>query len=429
MDASTTQAFYDSGKSLFDKGFGLVRRVGENLTHWPGGDSDEVDSADTDVPARPESEKTFRVFVLGTSGSGKTTFLASMYKRLSVQHPDVGFYLHADVGQGKILTRKYQQLADPEEDWPAGTLRSEVSDWRFTCTHVGEGGSVDVFKISYLDYAGESLTESLDGQDFEPGSEAQKADSVLVLLDGQKVLRFMDGRSGGYLGSLEHDLDYLLPTVQKLHAKPLHFVVSKWDVVEDRYSLAEIRRKLLGHEQFKVIINRRRERGVAVRLIPVSALGSGFAALDESGFMVKRRDAGAPSPYQVELSIAGTLIDHFQAAARRLSAEEQEILLNPRRLMGVPAGVGRSAIWALKHLATVLPSLGEFRIGAVVLSALLSGLDEKLSDWSDDIKREFEQALAKVEGESAAVDAIVLKNLVLIKVLDAEHPGSNLLHV
>ena len=35
---------------------------------------------------------TFRVMVLGGSGSGKTVMLASMYTRLCVQHKDIGFY-------------------------------------------------------------------------------------------------------------------------------------------------------------------------------------------------------------------------------------------------------------------------------------------------------------------------------------------------
>ena len=144
--------------------------------------------------------------------------------------------------------------------------------------------------------------------------------------------------------------------------------------------------------------------------------------------MVKRRDATVPHPYQVEMSIACTLIDAFQTAAKQLDEREREILLNPRRFMKVPYSLGRSAIWALNHVARAMPGQTQFNVGAVALTALLTALDEKLAERGETLKNEIEGALSQVESESAAVDAIVLKTLLLLKTLDAKFPCSNLLH-
>ncbi len=424
MGASASQTVNGPQDGIFQKSFDFARRIAGDWTQPDAGEETRSGAQ----ALESANEGTFRIFVLGTSGAGKTTFLASMYNRMSVQHPDVGFYLDVSEEQRKVLTKKYRQLADPERDWPAATLRSEVSEWTFRCTHYGRSAPVHVFNVSYLDYAGETITELLDEDHFEPGREAQDADSVLVLLDGHKVLRHMDGAADPYLESLHHDLDDLLPIVQKLHAKPVHFAVSKWDVVDGRYSLWDIRRALMRHERFKLIVNQRRERGVPIRLIPMSAIGSGFAEIDDEGVMVKRRDAMAPSPYQVEMSIACTLIDAFQAAAKQLDERERQILLNPRRFMNVPYSVGRSAIWALKHVARAVPGQSQFDIGTVALTALLTALDEKLAERGENLKEEIEGALAQVESESAAVDTVILKTLLLLKTLDAKFPCSNLLH-
>ena len=51
--------------------------------------------------------KTYRILTLGASGSGKTVFLASMFKQLSIQG-EAGFFLGANNHQEqKILNSVY----------------------------------------------------------------------------------------------------------------------------------------------------------------------------------------------------------------------------------------------------------------------------------------------------------------------------------
>ena len=115
---------------------------------------------------------TYKTLVLGASGSGKTIFLASMFRKLSVQARDIGFRLEAaSPEQKRILTNVYETMVDPDRPWPPGTRRdlSEVKQWEFSCWVNTATATHRVFNFSYLDYAGGYITDnSVDGKsDFE----------------------------------------------------------------------------------------------------------------------------------------------------------------------------------------------------------------------------------------------------------------------
>ncbi len=370
----------------------------------------------------------FRVFVLGTTGAGKTAFLASMYNKLAVQDPRIAFFLDVPDRERKILTRTYQRLADPHKDWPRGTLPSEVSEWVFTCTHASPAGTLPLFAFNYTDYSGELMTDLVKNPAFEPGEEAKSANSILVLLDGQKILSFIEGEEQDEVGSLRDDLEHVVKIVQKLSDKPLHFVISKWDVVDGVYSLETVREKLLRHPKLKLIIEQRRRHSIPVRLIPVSALGPDFAELGDEGVMVKRPDAGPPEPQYVELPIACALIDAIRVAQAKLLADEERIASSPRRAWHLPITAGRWAIWAFQSVVGVLPVKTPHQIGLAALAALLSALDKKLAAAADRLTNEFEEALDDVRSRSEVVEAVLLKSLFLMEKLEDDFPSSNLLN-
>jgi adenylate kinase family enzyme len=62
--------------------------------------------------------KTYKILVLGASGSGKTFFLASMFKRLAIQNNEIGFFLDANPKQKQALVNLFHTIADPHKDWP-----------------------------------------------------------------------------------------------------------------------------------------------------------------------------------------------------------------------------------------------------------------------------------------------------------------------
>jgi hypothetical protein len=70
--------------------------------------------------------QTNKIMVLGPSDSGKTVFLASMSKRLSIQRKEIGFFLDAAQLQQVKLTEAYNQIINPMDEWPAANQYREI---------------------------------------------------------------------------------------------------------------------------------------------------------------------------------------------------------------------------------------------------------------------------------------------------------------
>jgi WD40 repeat protein len=65
--------------------------------------------------------KTYKIITLGASGSGKTVFLASMFKALGIQ-VDHGFYLHAISRDNRILASGSEDCTIKLWDLSTGSL-------------------------------------------------------------------------------------------------------------------------------------------------------------------------------------------------------------------------------------------------------------------------------------------------------------------
>jgi GTPase SAR1 family protein len=196
-------------------------------------------------PAMVDGEYRYEVLVLGTRGAGKTTFLAAFYKQLSTPNVDRNnFWVELrDDRQRKFLVNTYHQLTNPNADWPPGS--ANVNEYEFRFCHPMDGRALPLFRFRYLDYPGGYLTDDVDGADsFDIAQITQKAHSILVLIDGQKVLQNIEELPirGS---SLDKDLDILIPMLNRCVHLPVHFVVTKWDVLETRrYTLARVRDEL-----------------------------------------------------------------------------------------------------------------------------------------------------------------------------------------
>lgn len=231
----------------------------------------------------------YSVIMLDPSGSGKTVFLSSLYKKLSTQS-ELGFFLQVDTAEKrKRLNNIYTQVA-ADEKWPAGTRYSEVSEWTFTCRvqDTSDLSIYDACSFTYLDYAGGRITDEKD--DEKDGSSDfsdrfKTADALLGLLDGQKLCALMRKEKLGKVWAV-NDLRNMIDVMQGSR-KPVHFVISKWDVVEQSYTLEQIRDQLLEIDEFKNLVKLRNQAGSPVRLIPVSAVGKGFAIAQDDGSMKK----------------------------------------------------------------------------------------------------------------------------------------------
>jgi hypothetical protein len=118
-----------------------------------------------------------------------------------------------------------------------------------------------------------------------------------------------DERSGARY--LELEITSSLEIVQRSRC-PVHFVVTKWDLLEGHHTLEEAHDRLMKHHDFAdIIASKASHTTAAIRLFPVSAVGPGFAELQPSGEMTKV-GPHHPEPVNVELPLISVVPDTLQ---------------------------------------------------------------------------------------------------------------------
>ncbi len=143
----------------------------------------------------------FNVIMLGASGSGKTVFLSSLFHSLFTQNHR-GFFLSMESRyQQNELNKIYQVVAAKDNNWPPGTQRDEISNWKFTCCVQSkkDGKIFPSYSFTYLDYAGGLLTD-VEDEEFEHAVE--NAHTLLGLIDGQKIFQALKKSSRNNFGFL-----------------------------------------------------------------------------------------------------------------------------------------------------------------------------------------------------------------------------------
>lgn len=259
--------------------------------------------------------RNYNVIILGASGSGKTVFLAALFKQLSIQG-NHGFYLEAEATERKRLNAIYAQLVSGDS-WPIATAARNFSAYNFSCRVMSsELESYTASKFTFIDYKGGLLTdidEDLDDSYFDFQEEISNADAVILLIDGQKLYKFMQDRDlakNTYILSwLHRDLSNTLQLAARSNkVTPVYFVITKWDILDGHYSLLEIRECLDKFSELKKFIVTRIDAGCPVRLIPISSVGKTFSTLQIDGSM-KKTSGGIPEPWNLEIPLIYILID------------------------------------------------------------------------------------------------------------------------
>lgn len=363
---------------------------------------------------------TYTVIMLGPRGSGKTVFLASMYNQLCTQG-EGGFFLELEsVEKSKQLHDIYTQIAF-EEKWPLGTRRSEVSEWTFTCrVQTKDLPIYPACKFTYLDYAGGLLTDQTDEDDPKFEEQVKKADALLGLLDGQRLCALMQNEKLGQKWAV-NELPRILSIMQKT-GKPIHFIISKWDIVEKKYTLEQIRDCLLKEiPHFKNLVSTYNKAGKPVRLIPVSAVGKDFVTLKPDGSMEKNLSV-LPQPFQVEVPLACILPDLIQADCKEAIDKMREELnsqIEVKANLQWWEQVGQVVGGVLKAGQDILPILGDLFLPRkyTALQDVVLKMVEFASEYaeapakqkqeaadrrSEELSKEREELFKKVEDEETA---------------------------
>ena len=273
----------------------------------------------------------YKILTLGASGAGKTVFLASMFKRLSTASTE-GFFLGFEDEERKkedLLDRIYSELQH-QNIWPK-TTRGQITECNFICyVKDEEFNNYPACKFSYLDYPGGLLTDYKDLQeedDFNFSQAASEADAVLGIIDGYKLLSFMKNKDYT-TKDMTLFLNKEMPRIMRLLYKvnrhvSVHLIISKWDILQNHYSLKDIKNKLETIDEFKNVVDSRNKAGCSIFLIPVSSVGYGFANLLPDGQMQINKNV-IPKPFQVEVPLALTLVDKISAPIYQRQRSHQD---------------------------------------------------------------------------------------------------------
>jgi GTPase SAR1 family protein len=257
----------------------------------------------------------YNVLMLGPRGSGKTVFLASLYHRLATQGEDTGFFLNIDRQRELVLRQTHKHVANPTLDWPDSTLWHQLPEWLFSARVETANGTFEAYELSYLDYAGERLTDPIpegdEARDEEFKRHLNSAHALLGLLDGQKILQLMNDEPEGQ-DFINSDIHYMLSRMMQ-SKRPINFVISKWDLIDGRFDLAQVRDRLLQDQNLRNLITTRVHTNTkaVIRLIPVSAVGPNFVEPQPDGSMRKLLN-GRLQPMNVEIPFASVLPDFFR---------------------------------------------------------------------------------------------------------------------
>ncbi len=376
----------------------------------------------------------YNVIVLGPSGSGKTVYLASMYKSLSIQKGHTSFFLETNAEQRKLLINKYTQIAGPG-DWPPPTQYREISEWQFrVCVENESQYKFPAFQFTYLDYAGERIVDAKqDGAaEAEFETRLQEADALVGILDGRRILSLMRGESDSQIFLLR-ELQNILDIMQGTRC-PGHFVITKWDLLDGKYSLGEVRDELLKNEDFKALVKQRsKTMKLPLRLIPISSVGNGFAELQPDGEM--RKIPGAqPKPFQVEMPLACVLPDQLKTQLEKI--KEKELKIQSESIETEPD----LSLWDIfgeligSGLRTVRQYLrDEFQLDDNLLKLLISyaemgarGKREEAEKRSEELRLEKEESLKLVRDDKTAIEHAIRSFGYLVSVLERDFPESNL---
>lgn len=229
-------------------------------------------------------------------------------------------------------------------------------------------------------------------------------------------------------------------------SKPIHFIISKWDIVEKKYTLEQIRDCLLKIQHFKNLVSTYNRAGKPVRLIPVSAVGKDFVNLKPDGSMEKNLSV-LPKPFQVGIPLACVLPDIIQADCKEAIDKMREQANRPIEVkanlqwweqVGLVGGGLLSAaqdilpiLWdslpiprKYKPLQDVVLKMVEF--ASKYAEAPAKQKQEAADRRAEELRQEREELFKKVKNEETAFDYALNCFLYFQNDLDRNFPASDL---
>jgi len=385
----------------------------------------------------------FQVFVLGTRGAGKTVFLASLYKLLSTLDISGNNFrlICRDMKSLKQLNETYRRMANLKQGWPPGSF--SIQEYIFDCVHSRMGQDIDLFKFRYFDFPGGFVSDTQTPEELQfVVTQIKAAHSVLILLDGKKIKDAIEGASTSPdEPSLYEDLDMLMDIIQDCVGKPMHFAITKADLLSPkRHPLSLIRDTLMKHNGFKNII-RQQQDSRPVHLLPVSAIGKNFAKYDAASQQMKKLPNGRIEPSYVDLSLTFTIIDYLTIVATDLGKELPEVsddtLIRSWFLKKAMAALPYSAAAAgpiisvgshFLHLAALTNPVFQVLIsGASLLGAraLIKAGSNRVHESIGEFRDRIEAEHKSIKDRHSAADAVLKIQMMMAERFKRRFPDSS----
>jgi len=283
----------------------------------------------------------FNIVALGPPTSGKTVYIATLHQVIGVGELAPGISFTTSHTERARLQEVYDQVVNPNTGWPPSTYAGDpMRETKFTCTVEWTGMrsrfsrglrrfAYPVFDITYVDYAGEWIPEAHRAEPqlinaFE--RRLRDAHAILGIIDGMRLRQYLEGDGAGR--DFFHDRIRPIVETMRSHPVPIHFVITKWDLLGD-YTLDEIQARLLGSREtgFRELIEARtvmprwgRKPVGHVRIIPVSSVGD-FASL-ESDWQVTKVAGRKPTHVNVEIPLVAAVSDICDLALSELRQQQ-----------------------------------------------------------------------------------------------------------
>lgn len=387
----------------------------------------------------------FKVVALGLPGSGKTVLLASMFHELDHLAPGRSFYLDATPEQRVALNGVYRTVSDTRREWPRSTRIAELTDYVFNCVALDDDGARHhLLDVVYLDYAGELLEHAPEtGRSSfqELQGHIRSAQALLGLLDGQRILQLLRGEPAGH-DYLQFELRSLLGLLQSARA-PVQLVITKWDLVrgfgeppdaDDELRLDRVIGALMAFDHVRGLVYSSPNQ--LVRLIPVSAVGRGFAELREDGSVVKR-SGGTVRPMNVDVPLCAVVPDLFRQVERTIDDETRRKLEESLRRSLKGRSMRVRAVDVLAGVGTFLNGSAGRALGAVfagmmpgVAAVAATEVTRMFAEWAatpyERVADERELREAELGRYRAARERVLVQFDTAVRRLEALMPNSEL---
>lgn len=254
----------------------------------------------------------YNLTVIGPRGSGKTLFLTAIYYQFRGS-----FYQHfeADFGPENLrreVHKNLQRIQGGAGEFPSGTM--DLKKYRVDFYHRPQNNEKNIlFTVHLMDYPGGYLDRPADDVNAEFIDFLKNSQSIIILVDGEKIIRLVDQENEENRNDLYNDLNKIVDWLQFAHNQcPTHVLITKSDIFDrnnSNHKLDNIRSTLRQHGNFRNFLDNHHK---PIHFIGITSLGNDIISRDSDGRMRRVPAPGNINPRNIDYSVLLVLIDHIR---------------------------------------------------------------------------------------------------------------------